>query len=94
MNDQFFDGNELPLSPEAAAPATDRPGAPPAVDPALLARYDQVVEEILARTPEHMPEPTLHRVARVMELMGDPQRAFPMVHLTGTNGKTSTTRMV
>lgn len=96
MNDQFFDGNELPLSAAAAVPerAVGRPGARPAVDPALLARYDQVVQEILDRTPEHMPEPTLHRVARVMELMGDPQRAFPMIHLTGTNGKTSTTRMI
>ncbi len=98
MSDQFFDGNELPLSPAAAVPAeadgADRSAQREPVDPALLARYDQVVEEILGRTPEHMPEPTLHRVARVMELMGDPQRAFPMVHLTGTNGKTSTTRMI
>ncbi|AXH95895.1 bifunctional folylpolyglutamate synthase/dihydrofolate synthase [Ornithinimicrobium avium] len=95
MSDQFFDGNELPLSPAAAVPDVPvRRGAEPPVDPALRARYDQVVQDILARTPEHMPEPTLHRVARVMELMGDPQRAFPMIHLTGTNGKTSTTRIV
>ncbi|TQM96144.1 dihydrofolate synthase/folylpolyglutamate synthase [Ornithinimicrobium humiphilum] len=103
MSDQFFDGNELPLDdgPElpvetgAAVPGrAGRRGGPEPVDPALAARYAEVVEEILARTPEHMPEPTLHRVARVMELMGDPQRAFPMIHLTGTNGKTSTTRIV
>lgn len=103
MSNQFFEGNELPLDDEPAVPvepgaaATGRLGrrdqAEP-LDPALAARYAQVVDEILARTPEHMPEPTLHRVARVMELMGDPQRAFPMIHLTGTNGKTSTTRMV
>ena len=94
--DQFFEGNELPLDPGAAAPRTraGRPGAPEQVDPELAARYAAVVEEILARTPEHMPEPTLHRVARVMELMGDPQRAYPMIHLTGTNGKTSTTRII
>lgn len=60
----------------------------------VAARMAQVTQEILARTPEHQPEPTLHRVARVMELMGDPQRTFGVVHLTGTNGKTSTTRMV
>ncbi|MFB9732390.1 bifunctional folylpolyglutamate synthase/dihydrofolate synthase [Ornithinimicrobium kibberense] len=95
-DDQFFEGNELPLDPGAAAPRTAarRPGAAEPVDPELTARYAQVVEEILARTPEHMPEPTLHRVARVMELMGDPQRAYPMIHLTGTNGKTSTTRII
>lgn len=103
MSDKFFDDNELPLEDgnelplEAGAAAPRRPGdrrRAEQVDPVLAARYAQVVQEILDRTPEHMPEPTLHRVARVMELMGDPQRAFPMVHLTGTNGKTSTTRMV
>lgn len=91
MSDDFFEGNELPLDPGQAVPAT--PAREPEPDPELLARYAQVSEEILARTPEHMPEPTLHRVARVMELMGDPQRTFRMVHLTGTNGKTSTARI-
>lgn len=93
MSEQFFDGNELPLDPGALVPE-DAPAPPVQVSPEAAARYAQVVEDILARTPEHMPEPTLHRVQRVMELMGDPQRAFPMIHLTGTNGKTSTTRMV
>jgi dihydrofolate synthase/folylpolyglutamate synthase len=36
----------------------------------------------------------LDRVRRLLELMGDPQRAFPVVHITGTNGKGSTARMV
>src|SRR5436853_7814935 len=36
----------------------------------------------------------LDRVGRVVELMGDPQRAYPVVHLTGTNGKGSTARMI
>ncbi|WP_122262449.1 bifunctional folylpolyglutamate synthase/dihydrofolate synthase [Ornithinimicrobium cerasi] len=94
MSDQFFDGNELPLDPGAAAPETRRRRGEDPVPPELAARYDVVVREILGRTPEHMPEPTLHRVQRVMELMGDPQRAYPMIHLTGTNGKTSTTRIV
>lgn len=93
MSDQFFDGNELPLDPGAAVPDAPTRGPEP-VSPELRARYEGVVEEILARTPEHMPEPTLHRVQRVMELMGDPQRAYPMIHLTGTNGKTSTTRII
>ena len=38
--------------------------------------------------------PTLERVRRLTELMGDPQRAYPVVHLTGTNGKGSTARML
>lgn len=38
--------------------------------------------------------PTLGRISRLMALMGDAQRAYPVVHLTGTNGKGSTARMV
>ncbi|MBC7291080.1 MAG: bifunctional folylpolyglutamate synthase/dihydrofolate synthase [Actinotalea sp.] len=36
----------------------------------------------------------MDRVRRVCDLLGEPQRAFRVVHLTGTNGKTSTSRMV
>lgn len=34
------------------------------------------------------------RVERVLELLGDPHRAYRTVHITGTNGKSSTARMV
>lgn len=57
-------------------------------------RLREVTEAILARTPESSPEPSLERVKAIMELLGDPQRSFPMIHLTGTNGKTTTTRVV
>jgi len=57
-------------------------------------RMRMAEEEILARAPEHDLEPSLDRVAAVMELLGDPQRTFPVIHLTGTNGKTSTTRII
>jgi len=53
-----------------------------------------IERSILARTPEHDLEPSLDRIAAVMDLLGDPQRAFPVIHVTGTNGKTSTTRMI
>lgn len=59
-----------------------------------LRRVREIEDTILARTPEHMPEPTLWRVARCMELLGDPQRSYPVIHLTGTNGKTSTARVI
>jgi dihydrofolate synthase / folylpolyglutamate synthase len=36
----------------------------------------------------------LDRVARLVELMGDPQRTYPVIHLTGTNGKGSTARIL
>ena len=50
--------------------------------------------EILARRPEHAIEPTLDRIADLMSLLGDPQRSYPVIHVTGTNGKTSTARMI
>ncbi len=53
----------------------------------------QVEAEILARTPEHDLTPTLQRIRAVVDLMDDPQRTFPVIHVTGTNGKTSTARM-
>jgi len=55
---------------------------------------DEVYRQILTRAPEHDIDPTLDRVAAVCDLLGDPQRAYRVVHLTGTNGKTSTARMV
>ena len=57
-------------------------------------RMREVEQSILARTPEHDLEPSLDRIAAVMDLLGDPQHAFPVIHITGTNGKTSTARMI
>lgn len=54
----------------------------------------EVYAAILERAPEHDFEPTLDRVREVCSLLGDPQRAYRVVHVTGTNGKTSTSRMV
>ena len=50
--------------------------------------------EILARRPEHDIEPTLERMAALVSVLGDPQRSYPVIHITGTNGKTSTARMI
>ena len=50
--------------------------------------------EILARRPEHTIEPTLDRMAALVSVLGDPQRSYPVIHVTGTNGKTSTARMI
>ena len=57
-------------------------------------RMREVEASILSRAPEHDLEPSLDRIRAVMELLGDPQHTFPVVHITGTNGKTSTARMV
>ncbi len=53
----------------------------------------QVEREIYARRGEHTIVPTLDRIAALAALLGDPQRAYPVIHITGTNGKTSTARM-
>jgi dihydrofolate synthase/folylpolyglutamate synthase len=54
----------------------------------------EVYEELLARVGESAPQPRLDATRRAAELLGDPQRAYPIVHITGTNGKTSTSRMI
>jgi dihydrofolate synthase / folylpolyglutamate synthase len=56
--------------------------------------YADVERALLARWPETRMEPSLDRIRLLMELMGDPQRSFTSVHITGTNGKTSTGRMI
>jgi dihydrofolate synthase/folylpolyglutamate synthase len=64
-------------------------------DDALLEREArEVYEELLARVGESAPQPRLEATRRAAELLGDPQRAYPVIHITGTNGKTSTSRMI
>ena len=54
-----------------------------------------VVEDLLNRRwPETKIEPTLQRVADVLDLLGQPQRAYPVIQVAGTNGKTSVSRMI
>ena len=56
-----------------------------------LARVEEVLE---SRWPETKIEPSLDRISHLMTLLGDPQFAYPVIHVTGTNGKTSTARMI
>ena len=56
-------------------------------------RMREVEAEILSRAPEHRVQPSLERVEAVLDLLGNPERAYRIVHITGTNGKTSTARM-
>jgi dihydrofolate synthase/folylpolyglutamate synthase len=39
-------------------------------------------------------EPSLTRITCLMDAMGNPQHAAPVIHLTGTNGKGSTAQMI
>src|SRR6186997_1944598 len=60
----------------------------------LAETYAEVEDALLSRWPETRLEPSLDRIAAFTELLGEPQRAYPVIHLTGTNGKTSTSRMI
>ncbi len=53
-----------------------------------------VEAELLARAPESDLEPGLQGISALMALLGDPQTSYPSVHVAGTNGKTSTARMI
>lgn len=56
--------------------------------------YAEVEDALLSRWPESRLDPTLDRIEAFVELLGEPQRSYPVIHLTGTNGKTSTARMI
>src|SRR3984957_6061805 len=56
-------------------------------------RMREVEQEIISRRPEHSVDLALDRMAELVSLLGEPQRACPVIHITGTNGKTSTARM-
>jgi folylpolyglutamate synthase/dihydrofolate synthase len=57
-------------------------------------RLREVELEIADRRPEHQISPTLERIAMLTSMLGDPQRTFQVIHVTGTNGKTSMARMI
>ena len=55
----------------------------------------RVLAELATRYPaEDKMVPDLDRITLLMDLLGSPQRAYPAIHLTGTNGKSSTARMI
>ncbi len=60
----------------------------------IEAEYRRVEGELLRRWPETKIEPTRERIEALMDLLGSPQRSYPSAHITGTNGKTSTARMI
>src|SRR3954451_23059500 len=68
---------------------TDSPAAP-----RLAQTFEEVEDALLPRWPEPRLEPSLDRIRAFTQLLGDPQTGYPVIHLTGTNGKTSTSRMI
>ena len=49
---------------------------------------------LLKRWPEAKIDPTLDRIAALTDALGSPQFSYPTIHIGGTNGKTSTSRMI
>lgn len=54
----------------------------------------EIEQALLSRWPENRVAPDLRRIEVLVELLGDPHLAAPVIHIAGTNGKTSTARMI
>ncbi len=57
-------------------------------------RIDAIEKALLARWPENRIAPTLERIAALVDILGSPQLTYPTIHIGGTNGKTTTARMI
>ena len=64
------------------------------INPDDQARVDAIEKALLARWPENRIAPTLERIAALVDILGSPQLTFPTIHVGGTNGKTTTARMI
>ena len=73
---------------------SDTAGNTPQSDLSPAEQLRAVEVELGARWPEDKLEPSLDRITALLDILGQPQRAYPAIHITGTNGKTSTARMV
>ncbi|MEX1078782.1 MAG: folylpolyglutamate synthase/dihydrofolate synthase family protein [Homoserinimonas sp.] len=79
-------------NPMSKKPLTDDPEL--GDDALFQGEADAVYAELLSRVGEANPRPRLDATRRAVELLGDPHRAYPIIHITGTNGKTSTGRII
>lgn len=75
----------------------DRPVNEPAPLEATAEELRELAEveaELDQRWPETKIDPSLERIEMLMDILGHPERATPVIHVAGTNGKTSTVRMI
>lgn len=56
--------------------------------------YAEAIRDLDSRQSESMPNPSLDRIRAIADLMADPQLTYPSIHVTGTNGKTTSARVV
>ncbi len=64
------------------------------INPDDQAHIDAIEKALLARWPENRIAPTLERIAALVDILGSPQLTYPTIHVGGTNGKTTTARMI
>jgi dihydrofolate synthase / folylpolyglutamate synthase len=62
--------------------------------PQDLALLDVVEQALMKRWPEAKIDPSLVRISALVDALGSPQLSYPTIHIGGTNGKTSTTRII
>lgn len=60
----------------------------------LAQTCEEIYQNLCLRRPEHKIAPTKARVEKVLDALGNPQNSYDTIHVAGTNGKTSTTRMI
>lgn len=65
-----------------------------AISPDDQERIDAIEQALLKRWPETRIAPTLERIAALVDALGSPQLTYPTIHVGGTNGKTTTSRMI
>ncbi|MFE2046355.1 bifunctional folylpolyglutamate synthase/dihydrofolate synthase [Streptomyces sp. NPDC059477] len=80
------------LRTQGATPQAEVPARPE--DPEVDAALREVEAELATRWGETKLEPSVDRIAALVDVLGEPQRSYPSIHITGTNGKTSTARMI
>lgn len=94
MSDNHVELDESGLSLPLNLGTERNEPAPPDVTEQDRAQLAELDAELNQRWSEDNIDPTLDRMRYLMDLLGNPQKSFPSIHVAGTNGKTSTTRMI
>ena len=64
------------------------------LNPDLVLDFERVLAALNERAAENVIKPSLERIAFLLGVLGDPHLAYDVIHVAGTNGKTSTSRMI
>jgi dihydrofolate synthase/folylpolyglutamate synthase len=64
------------------------------LNPDLVLDFERVLAALNDRAAENVIKPSLDRISYLLTILGDPHKAYDVIHVAGTNGKTSTSRMI